>query len=383
VGWGASIARAGSRDTFANSSRGPAGAVRFGVGARAWQNADMADLAARLADYIARQMPHARDVSVRDLDRIFGGASRETSRFVLAWREDGEPRERRLILRRDPPGSLIETDRKIEFAAYRAFHGTAVPVPEALWLEEDAGPLDFPFFVMAEIPGLEASPQALFAPPYAAHLDAIAAQKWKILGEIAKADPEALGLVGTMPPVEPERAWRRELDHWEGVLREDAQEPQPVIEAVIRRLRRSPPPPPERLHVVHGDYRTGNFLFDAEGRIHAILDWEMAHLGDPLEDLAWGMNPIWHWGQGVDRVGGLATRADAIAWWEASSGLRADPDALHWWELFSCVKGQGIWVSGAAEYSDGKNQDPILGMSSWMMGNAQDRAALQLLGRLS
>ncbi len=343
----------------------------------------MSDLTPRLADYLAKQMPHASDVRVRDLDRIFGGASRETSRFVMSWTESGETHERRLILRRDPPGSLIDTDRKIEFAAYRAFHPTDVPVPEPLWLEENPAHLDYPFFIMEELAGFEASPQALFAPPFNAHLDAIAQRKWTILGEISKADPAALGLDTVMPLVEPGEAWRRELDYWEGELRGHAQEPQPIIEAVLRQLRRSPPPPPERLHVVHGDYRTGNFLFDGAGKIHAILDWEMAHLGDPLEDLAWGINPVWQWGQGLDRVGGLTNRAQAIAWWEAASGLRVDPDALRWWELFSCVKGQGIWVSGGAEYADGQNQDPVLGMSSWMMGNAQDRATLHLLGRLT
>ena len=343
----------------------------------------MSELEGRLAAYIAERMPAASEVQVSDLDRIFGGASRETSRFVLRWKESGEPRERRLILRRDPPGSLIDTDRKIEFAAYRAFHGTSVPVPEALWLEEGESSLDFPFFVMEERVGFEASTQALFAPPYDAHLDRLARRKWEILGEISKADPKSLGLVGVMEPVAPEDAWRRELDYWEGQIDESAAEPQPIMRAVIRRLRGNPPPPAQKIAVVHGDYRTGNFLYDEAGEIHAILDWEMAHLGDPLEDLAWGINPVWNWGQGISKVGGLASREDAIGWWEQSSGLHADPDALHWWELFSCVKGQGIWVTGSAEYSDGKNQDPVLGMSSWLMGNAQDRAALHLMGKLS
>ena len=341
----------------------------------------MPDLEPRLAAYIASRMPNAEDVRVSGLDRIFGGASRETSRFVVEWTEAGAPRQRRMILRRDPPGSLIDTDRRIEFAAYRAFHGSSVPVPEPLWLEEDSAALDYPFFIMEELVGFEASAQALFAPPYDAHLERIAERKWTLLGEIAKADPGALGLVEAMPHVAPADAWRRELDYWESEIDRAAREPQPIMRALIRWMRKNPPPPPERLHVVHGDYRTGNFLFDDGGEIRGVLDWEMAHLGDPLEDLAWGINPVWNWGQGVDKVGGLASREQAIAWWEAASGLRADPAALHWWELFSCVKGQGIWVSGADEYAHGNNQDPVLGMSSWMMGNSQDRAALYLLGR--
>jgi aminoglycoside phosphotransferase (APT) family kinase protein len=342
----------------------------------------VSDLERRLAAYLAPRLPGARNVEVSGLARIAGGASRETSRFVLRFEQGGEAVERRLILRRDPPGSLIETDRRVEFAAYRAFHGSAVPVPEALWLEEDPAPLDFPFFIMEELTGLESAPQALLTPAYLPLRPKLGRRKWQILGEIAKADPEKLGLVGLMEPVAADACWRRELDYWEGVLDEDELEPQPVTRAVIRWLRRNPPPPAQKLGVVHADYRTGNFLFDAEGEIRAILDWEMAHLGDPLEDLAWGINPVWQWSRD-GLAGSLLPKAEAVRIWEQASGLTADPDALHWWELFSCVKGQGIWVSGGREFQAGRNHDPVLGLSSWMMGNTQDRAALALLGHLA
>ncbi len=341
----------------------------------------MEDLADRLAAYAAGRMPDASQVRVEGVERIFGGASRQTYRFVLVWREAGEERQRPLILRRDPPGSLIETERALEFSAYRAFHGTSVPVPEPLWLEEDEGPLGHPFFVMEELRGFEASPQAILLPPVVDHLAEMGRRKWAILGEIAKADPKALGLTRVMEPVELDAAWTRELDHWEAVIDADELAPQPIIRAAIRWMRSHPPAPAQRLSVVHGDYRTGNFLYDGEGRIHGILDWEMAHLGDPLEDLAWGLNRIWHWARD-ERSGGLLPRAEAIACWEEASGLRADPEALRWWELFSCVKGQGIWISAAKEFEEGVNQEPIMAVSAWAMTNSQDRAALELLGRL-
>ena len=132
---------------------------------------------------------------------------------------------------------------------------------------------------------------------------------------------------------------------------------------------------------MHADFRTGNFLYDTEGGIHAILDWEMAHLGDPLEDLAWGINPVWRWAKD-ERAGGLALREEAIRIWERASGLRAEPAALRWWEVFSSVKGQAIWVSSAKEFTSGKNQDLVLALSGWLMGNSQDRAALLDLGKL-
>lgn len=334
----------------------------------------------RLAAYIAGRMPAASQVAVADLSRISGGASRETYRFRLKWSEGGEGRERRLILRRDPPASLIDTERRIEFEAYRAFHGSAVPVPEMLWLEEADEALDHPFFIAEEICGFQASPQLLFAPPYASTLAKLGERKWTILGEIAKADPKAVGLVDVMPAVTPAGCADHELSYWEKVLDEDQAEPLPITRAAIRWLRAHMPPPAQKVGVVHGDFRTGNFLYDEAGGIHGVLDWEMSHLGDPLEDLGWSLNPVWSFGSGLP--GGLLPRDQVIAVWERSSGLKADPDALHWWELFNCVKGQAIWISSARAWIDGGNREPIMAYPPWALQNAQDRAILQVMGRL-
>ena len=334
----------------------------------------------RLEAYIADKLAHAQQVTVSGLERISGGASRETYRFHLAWVEDGAPRERRLILRRDPPASLIDTERRVEFEAYRAFHGSAVPVPEMLWLEEDAGPLDHPFFVAEELAGFQAAPQLLFSGPYDAVLPQVAERKWAILGEIARADPHALGLTGVMEPPALDACWRRELDYWEAVFDRDEAEPLPIARAAVRWLRANPPPPAQKLAVVHGDYRTGNFLYDETGEIRGVLDWEMAHLGDPLEDLAWGFNPVWEFGRGL--AGGLLPQADAVALWESASGLTADPAALHWWILFNCVKGQAIWVGSAGAFIKGGNKEPIMVYPAWWLMNAQDRAILKVMGKL-
>ena len=334
----------------------------------------------RVAAYIATRMPGASDIEVSGLERISGGASRETYRFRLAWREGGETHARRLILRRDPPASLIDTERRVEFEAYRAFAGSAVPVPAMLWLEEADEALDHPFFIAEELVGFQASPQLLLAGGYEAVLAKLAERKWTILGEIARADPRALGLDKVMEPPALDACWRRELDHWEAIFDSDEAEPQPIARAAIRWLRAHPPPPARKLSVVHGDYRTGNFLYDEQGEIHGVLDWEMAHLGDPLEDLAWGFNPIWQFGRGLE--GGLAPREHAIAIWEGASGLTADPAALHWWILFNCVKGQGIWVGSARAFIDGGNREPIMVYPAWWLLNAQDRAILKVMGKL-
>lgn len=334
----------------------------------------------RIAAYVAGKLADASEVSVSGLERISGGASRETYRFVLRYREGGEARERRLILRRDPPASLIDTERRIEFEAYRAFAGSQVPVPAMLWLEEAPEALDHPFFIAEELSGYQAAPQLLFGGEYDAVLPKVAERKWAILGEIARADPVALGLGQWMETPALDACWRRELDHWEAIIDKDEAEPYPITRATIRWLRAHPPPPAQKLSVVHGDYRTGNFLYDSGGEIRGVLDWEMAHLGDPLEDLAWGLNPVWQFSRGLP--GGLATQDEAVAIWARASGLEVDPAALHWWILFNCVKGQGIWVGSARAFLDGGNRDPIMVYSAWWLLGAQERAILKVMGKL-
>ena len=159
-------------------------------------------------------------------------------------------------------------------------------------------------------------------------------------------------------------SWKHEVARWEREIDEDEREPQPIARAAIRWLKCNPPPPAQKVSVVHGDYRTGNFLYDAEGNIRAILDWEMAHLGDPLEDLGWSLDPLWSH-HNPARPAGLLSREHAIAFWEDASGLRADPRALLWWEIFASLKGAAIWISAAREYNDGRNSDPVNLFSGW------------------
>ena len=123
---------------------------------------------------------------MRDLSRIPGGASRETYRF------DAEigGRVRGMILRRDPVGGLIDTDRQTEFLAYQSFHDI-VPVPEPLVLETQGGLLERPFFIMSRIDGGQV-PSVMNLEPYGEHARAIGQELFAILGRIARRDPATL-----------------------------------------------------------------------------------------------------------------------------------------------------------------------------------------------
>ena len=316
-----------------------------------------ADLEQRIVRYLSHKLPGEGAFSVLSLSRIHGGASRETFRVRVQSKGGGE---RGLIFRRDPVSTLIETEREIEFAAYRSFIDTSVPVPRALFLEQGNDWLERPFFVMEEVEGCTAA-SILAADPYGAHRQKIGEQFFGILGRIAKREVSSSDLAKVMATPTASDAWKLELEKWEKVIDEDELEPQPVARAVIRYMKRNPPPPAQRLSVVHGDYRTGNFLFDEEGEIRAVLDWEMSHIGDPLEDLAWALDPLWSADRA--RAGGMLAPEDAIAIWEKESGLKAAPQALSWWALFASLKGLAIWISSAKEFQAGTNSDPVMAFS--------------------
>lgn len=337
-------------------------------------------LQAALQTYCQARRPEAQALRVERMQRIFGGASRATWRFTLVETVAGVEQAHALILRQDGAEELLSTERELEVAAQRAFEGHgSVPVPRIWWLERDAAHLGSRFIVMEAITGCEAAPQKLMGKPFAQHHARTAEQTWSILGQMARVDPAPLRTLDPVPTAA--TSWQRELDHWAAVVDRDALEPQPITQAAIRWLRAHPPAPAQRLAIVHGDYRIGNLLVSPEGDVRGVLDWEMAHLGDPLEDLAWSINRAWCFHLD-DRVGGLVPKAQAVALWQRSSGLRASEPDLHWWELFSCVKAQAIWLGSARAVQRDGSHDLMLVAAAWMLGNSQERAMLELMGKL-
>jgi aminoglycoside phosphotransferase (APT) family kinase protein len=316
----------------------------------------------------------AKHIHVSGIKRYHGGASRET--YGLDIEVDGNPIG--IIVRRDPADSLIDTERATEYAALASFASSGVPVPKLICLNEASDCLGAPFFVMERVDGGEAgSPfdPASFAP----HRDSVGRHFFDILGRIHARDAAESALGALLGMADPDTLWSRELDYWAKEIETNALEPQPIGLAAVRFLRRTPPPPPRQQTIVHGDYRIGNFLHDGSGQIAAVLDWEMAHIGDPHEDLAWALDPLWNI---VDPAlaTGLIPRAEAIEIWERSSGLRFDPDTFRWWEMFATIKGLGIWLSAAKAYAEGRNTDPVLAFSGlYPLAKANQILATRLL----
>ncbi len=301
----------------------------------------------------------ASDVEIASIRRFHGGASRETYAIDVSFNGSTQA----MILRCDPSDSLIDTPRELEFAAFQSFESSAVPVPRAISLCGDPSLIGTPFFVMERIEGGEAA-SPFVADAYGEHRDAIGRQFFDLLGKINGAEVSSSPLALVVDTPSAEHCWVRELDYWTAQVEKNALQPEPTLMAAMRWLRRNPPPPAQSLSIIHGDYRNGNVLHDGAGRIIAVLDWEMAHIGDPLEDLAWALDPLWNL-QDPRRAAGLIDRAEAIALWEQAGNLRFDETAFKWWEMFATVKGMAIWISSGHANISGINTDPVLAFSSW------------------
>ncbi len=330
-----------------------------------------ASLIKRLTAYLIQQMPAAEDLTISALTRIHGGASRETYSVDIVYTQADETVQTGLILRRDPVDSLIETERRIEFAALKSVEALDIPTPIPLFLEVSTGPLGAPFFIMSRIENSVASvPFRLER--LTPHQEALGQQMFAHMGHIARLDVDKSALAEEVALPTPETCWSIALDYWEDQINTNARKPEAIAKAAIRHLRRHPPPPAQKLSLIHGDYRVGNFMHDEKGTITGILDWEMAHIGDPYEDIAWASDLLWSGGD-VTKAAGLISWPEAIATWEAASGLTFDFQAFEWWSIFSSVKAISIWISSARAYADGANDDPVLAFSGWFTHAAHER----------
>lgn len=266
------------------------------------------------------------------LQRLSGGASRETWSFDAVV--GGVPRP--LILQRARPGGTNESGMEAEAAVLRAAERAGVPVAAVLACDDgrDDRPLGPAHLVVARLEGESIAPRILREPGLERARARLAGQCGTALARIHRIDPASVpGLEDTDPLVR----YREVLD--------ELGQPHPAFELAFRWLGDHRPPATGRT-IVHGDFRNGNLLVGEEGLV-AVLDWELAHVGDPLEDLGWLCVRAWRFGA-APHVGGFGTIDDLVDAYESAGGARIDRDALHWWEVLGTLK-WGIMCIGMAE----------------------------------
>lgn len=304
----------------------------------------------RLARFIAGHVG-VNTVTVSQLRRLPGGASRETWSVDVGYQRDGKTVALPLVLRRDPPGAAVQNHRRDEFHLLRAAHAEGVPVPRVHWLGDESETLGAPFFLMDRIDGETLARRLLRDDMYTEARRVMTGQLGRILAAIHRIDrvTHPLGFL-TAPPPEESPA-QNELDRYEQILRLIAPDPHPTFEITFRWLRQRLPPANERV-IVHGDFRIGNVIFGPEG-VRSILDWELAHIGDPMEDLGWMCVRSWRFGSDDKPVGGIGMRDEFFRAYEAGGGQPVDPERVRFWEVLGNLKWGIMTIMQAKTYLDG------------------------------
>jgi len=311
------------------------------------------EMQAALAAFVAREerLDPSR-VRARGLRRLAGGASREIWSLDLALDRAGRIEELPLVLRKDPPGRVGDGgDRAVELGVLRAAWRGGVPVPRPRWGTRDASVLGSPFFLMDRVAGETLPRRLLRDDAYAKTRRAMAGELGAIAARIHALDLGDPDLAGVARPPADRSPARAEFERVAESIRTTAAEPHPVLDLAERWLASRVPDPP-RVTLVHGDYRVGNVIFDETG-VRAVLDWELVHVGDPIEDLGWLCTRAWRFGSPLP-AGGVGTREELVAAYEAASGTKVDRDALRFWEAFGSFKVALVFIMQSRVYLDGR-----------------------------
>ncbi|MBL6751058.1 MAG: phosphotransferase family protein [Nevskia sp.] len=275
---------------------------------------------------------------------LSGGASKLQMAFTLEWERPGAGREKTpMVLRMEPADSIVTTSRLREFQLLRAFEGV-VPVPRVHWCDEQADYLPYPALVYEFSEGVTkpssaaggvsgtgirfpAELRARLAPQFIGHLAAIHGRDYRT-ADLSAFDVPAAGTQCAQ--------WG--VNWWDRVWEEDCDEDVPLMRLASAWLRRNLPRL-EQPCIVHSDYRAGNFLFtEHDGRITALLDWELGRIGDRHQDLAWTTNRAFGSMDEANRnflVCGLLPESQFFEAYEQASGHRMNPKSLHWHKVYN------------------------------------------------
>jgi aminoglycoside phosphotransferase (APT) family kinase protein len=263
--------------------------------------------------------------------RLSGGASQETWSFDAQTGAGSKP----LILRRSPGGMprvLGEFSTSVpletEAAVIEAARKSGVAAPRVRYVLKEADEVG-QGYVMDRLAGESIARKILRDAEFADVRPRLAHQCGEILARIHAVDPEPLRAL--LPVVDGATQLKRYRDTY------DAYDyPHPMFELAFkwlepRMLRAS------RQTLVHGDFRHGNLLISPQ-RVEAALDWELTHIGDPLEDIGWICTNSWRFGQADKVVGGFGNLEDLLEGYKAAGGAKIEIDQVRTWIVYGSLK---------------------------------------------
>jgi aminoglycoside phosphotransferase (APT) family kinase protein/putative sterol carrier protein len=293
---------------------------------------DLAATQAKLEDWLRGRLPDARDVALSPLKRPAAGFSNETYMCDLSYRDASGERSEQVVIRLEPRYRVFpEYDLEKQFRIMAALAGTDVPVPRVRWYEGDRSILGSSFYIMDRVEG-EIPPEV---PPYHAFgmmFDSTPERRERIwwngldaLVRVHALDWRKLGLSFLGEPAGGTGPIDRQLDYYAAYLEwVKEKEAQPTLDASLKWLRDNRYEP-KRVTLCWGDSRLPNQVF-RDDRVAAVLDWEMAWLGDPEADLAWWIFLDWQGcvGYGIPRLEGFPSAEETVRRYEELSGAKVE-----------------------------------------------------------
>ena len=315
------------------------------------------DVGVRLERFLSEKLGAGARLKLDGLRRTSAGMSRENWVFDASWCDaSGYEVSEPLIMRRDPVGSVLDTDRNVEYEVLRALEQTDVPAPRVRWLDADGAALGRPSVVMVREEGVCEYYVLNSSRPLVDRV-AIARHYLDVLAAIHRVDWQALGLDAVLEDPG-DRAAQAAVDHWEGELRRHQIEPHPELEVVAAWLR-AHAPVAQATVLVHGDFKPGNALMRGDD-ISAVLDWETAHLGDPIEDIGWITNPV---RSREHQIVGSWERQQIFEHYAARTGFVVEENTVRWWNVLANYKLSVITLTGTDAFVDGRldrlHQTPV------------------------
>ncbi len=268
----------------------------------------------------------AGEISIASVTRLTGGASRET--YAVAASRNGEPWP--LILQRERGGTRRRDEgMEAEASVVRRAGEAGTPAPQVVLshgqLSDDvAATVGNSWFVTEAVPGETIARRLLRDDAYAAARTGLAAELGRALAQLHTVAVDGLD-------------WLEEIDQL-AFYRDVADELElasPAFELAFRWLEQHKPAQ-QRTTLVHGDFRLGNLIVDETG-LAAVIDWELAHLGDPMEDLGWVCVRAWRFG-GPGPVAGVGSYDEMISAYMEASGIAVDQDVVRWHETLGTLK---------------------------------------------
>jgi aminoglycoside phosphotransferase (APT) family kinase protein len=306
----------------------------------------MSELHTTLTDLVRARFADRDGLCVTRPLLLGGGSSQENWSFDVSWSEHGTARTLPLLLRRSPEAGVVGAARNTEFALLERLAHTELPVAHVHW-HDDGARFGRPSMIVERRSGRAHRSALRDADPLglgeAARLR-LAAALCDLLAAVHHVDVDALRLhevlqegdsctaaesAGVNDPA------RAELARWEAELDRVELEPQPALRLAARWLHDNLPTAPKRIALVHGDFRPANVLVDG-GRLHALLDWELAHLGDPYDDLGWYTCSVY---RGEHFLPGRWEPADFLHRYARAVGEQGiDTERLHFWQVMSSFR---------------------------------------------